>query len=349
MRKIIIITAALIFIIAVFSNYPMPNAQDDLLRRGEIIEIEGRTEVKVSGAKDWEPAESGMEIRSGDLIKTWESSYVDLSIDKFEEQDAIVRVGESSTIKPYIFASEIIINIIDGKVVFWAAKREGKLDKFEIRTPNSIIGIEGSHGIVNYDARVNATDTYLEVSGGYIVNIDSGQLERLYRGPNYVQVQKKDIEKKKKRKKIYSWDLHGFFGSHAFVYRGLRKRRMELAKYSRSYFAGKYATTIDCMTGELAIGPYNEMEGPNFDGGITLYTGQRVRIEDTIYMQLGVKPKEEELVVPRKEDEEKDDVEEEEKKKKKEEEVVEAEEEEEEEEEGLELKDNIEDTQKDVP
>ncbi|MBL7071599.1 MAG: FecR domain-containing protein [Candidatus Omnitrophica bacterium] len=347
MRKIIITTAAIIVVIAVFSNYHMPNAQDKLQRRGEVIEIEGKAEVKVAGSEAWKPAESGMEIRSGDMIRALEGSYADLSIDKLEERNAIVRVGESSTIKPYIFASEVIINIITGKVVFWAAKREGKLDKFEIRTPNSIIGIEGSHGIVNYDAGVNATDTYLEVSGGYIINIDSGQHEELYRGPNYVQVQKKDIKKDKKKKKIYSWDLHGFYGSYAFAYKGLRERSTTSGKYNKSYFSGKYATTIDCITGEVAIGPYNEMLGPNFDEGITLYTGQQVRIEDTIYMYLGAKSKEEESAIAQKEDKEERDAAEEkrdaaeEKKKERERERKEKE--------DLELKDEVEDIQKDVP
>ncbi|MBN1871721.1 MAG: FecR domain-containing protein [Candidatus Omnitrophica bacterium] len=349
MRKFLISLVIIIFGIALFHNPPAPNAQEEARTRGEIIEIEGKAEVRPAGTDAWKPAEAGIEIRSGDYIRAGEGSYADLIIERLEERNAIVRISESSVIEPQMSRSEVIINVIAGKVVFWVEKIEGKLDKFEIRTPNSIIGIEGSHGIVDYDKGSNATDAYLEVSGGYVVNIDSGKLEQLYRGPNYFQVQKKDIEMKKKRKKIYSWDLEGFFGSHAFVNRGPGKKRRELPRYSKIYFSGKYATIIDCINGEVAVGPYNEIGGPNYHYGITLYTGQRVRIEDTIYVRLGAAP--EEPAPPVKKDDDEEKREEEQEKKKDKEEVKESDvpQEEEKEEEGLELKEKIEESQKDIP
>ncbi len=353
MRQSLMAAAIVAFIITFFCYRPMPDAQDEPQRKGEIIEIEGRAEVKVAGSDAWIPAELRMEIRSGDFVRALKGSYTDLSIDKQEERNAIVRVGESSAVTPYIFESEVIINVVAGKIVFWCEKIEKELEKFEIRTPNSIIGVEGSHGVVNYDERAKATDSYLEVSGGYVVNVDSGKLEELYRGPNFVQVKKNEIDKKKRERKIYSWDLGGFFVSHAFTIRGLNRKGIDYTKYSKSYFTGKYASTIDCITGEVIVAPYNEIKGPNFPEGITLYTGQRIRTEDFIFIQLDTGPKKEEPALSKKIREKEEEEEQIEKKKEAdnldEREEEEEEEEEEKKEEELELKEKVEDTQKDVP
>ena len=304
------------------------DAAEPLQRRAEIIEIEGKAEMKTAGTDLWKPAEVGMEIRPGDLLRTQKRSYADVSVDKLDIRNTVIRIREDSTIKIGFSASEIVINIITGKLVFWCEKieRDKELAKFEIRTRNTIIGIEGSHGVVSYDRQSEKTESWLKVGGGYIVNIPTGEYNRLSPGANYVESRKKKTKiEKDVRPKIFSYDLRGFRRSYAFLKRRQAARLGVAEKYGKDYLSEKYLTFVGVSDGQVGVAPYN-LEGPILIEEILLTSGQQITVKGEIFVVIEREKTKERSAPSRrkkekgKEEEEEEEEKEEEKKEEKEEE-----------------------------
>jgi hypothetical protein len=341
MRRQIHRVVILIVSIILIAHCHSPNAAEAPGRKAEIIEIEGKVDVREIAAKAWTPAEIGMELSRGDFIRALDKSYVDMGVEELLAKNVLVRVKEDSMVETEVLPSEVILKMDRGTVIFWAKKVGEELHKFEIRTPNGIVGIEGSVGVLKYDNESGITEGWVRVAGGYVVNLKTGEYTKLEPGNNYLEIKKGETALRKDfRPQQFSNDLRGFRASHAFVIRereavpGAEEEEEE--KYTKEYISGKYKTTVDVSDGEVAFAPYDE-GGPNFIEGVILGSGMRAdMVSDVGLVMMEAEPEEE---VEEEEAAAEEEEEEEESKRKKAEE---------EEKEDLELEKGIDDSQKDL-
>ena len=119
-------------------------------RTAKIISLDGKAQVKRTGAASWEPAEVGMMLAEGDIIKTKNGSWALVNVNG-KGQVATIEVKENSQ----LLFSELIIDkakksektLLDlavGEILIKAQKVHGQESKFEVKTPTSIVGVRGT-------------------------------------------------------------------------------------------------------------------------------------------------------------------------------------------------------------
>jgi hypothetical protein len=120
--------------------------------------IEGNAQVKITGEGRWIPAETGMALHSGDIIKTERDSYVILDIDH-PTKTATVEVKESSELMLAELMKdkksgkeETLLDLAIGEVLIQANKLNSSESRFEVKTPTSIVGVRGTKFSVKVEA-----------------------------------------------------------------------------------------------------------------------------------------------------------------------------------------------------
>ena len=117
-------------------------------RTAKILDMEGSVEVRTPDGK-MAPAEIGMVLNQGDIIKTDDDSFALVKLEGIET--ATVEVNKNTQ----ILLSEMVMNPDDGlqstvldlaigKVLIKAEKVHNENSKFEVKTPTSVVGVRGT-------------------------------------------------------------------------------------------------------------------------------------------------------------------------------------------------------------
>lgn len=118
-------------------------------RKAKIIDVSGKAMVKLDG-KSWVPAEIGMVLKDGDILKTSSDSFVMLNLDG-KGQTATVEIEENSQ----LLLSELVkddqaktqktlLDLALGKILIKVQKLHTEESRFEVKTPTSIVGVRGT-------------------------------------------------------------------------------------------------------------------------------------------------------------------------------------------------------------
>ncbi|NQU95112.1 MAG: FecR domain-containing protein [Candidatus Omnitrophica bacterium] len=113
----------------------------------EVIYVSGRVEFLSQDSSDWQAARVGKSLFSGDSIKTYEDSSVEISFDGRKEN--VVSINPNSHVVLKLFEQEKI-ELIDGEV-FALITQLPHGSNFEIRTPTAVCGARGTGWGANAD------------------------------------------------------------------------------------------------------------------------------------------------------------------------------------------------------
>lgn len=105
-----------------------------------IYNLEGRVEILRSGETVWGDAVENMKLYSGDGIKTWQDSFVEVAFDK--EKNNRCRIDPNTHVVILLKNTEKI-ELISGEM-FTKLMKLAEGSTFEIRTPTAICGARGT-------------------------------------------------------------------------------------------------------------------------------------------------------------------------------------------------------------
>ena len=154
MKKFYIYTyITIIMIIALAST----GSAEDAKRTAKIIAIDGIVEVRPVG-RTWVAAEVGMELNEGDVIKTAADSTAVLNLNG-EGETATVDISEGSQLKiPELTGDKekgtqkTLLDLAIGKILIRAQKLHSEEERFEVKTPTTIVGVRGTTFAVEVEA-----------------------------------------------------------------------------------------------------------------------------------------------------------------------------------------------------
>lgn len=144
MRRILTFTILFLFII----NIATPSFAEILQQNAKIIGVSGKVEFLRDGQTNWQEAKVGIILNVNDTIKTAKSSTAQLQL--IEKGDKVI-VDEETSVKIIKLEKDTITNdnqtLLDvavGSVLLSADKLKSKQSKFEVDTPNVIVGVRGT-------------------------------------------------------------------------------------------------------------------------------------------------------------------------------------------------------------
>ena len=140
----------IVCVLALMASLCLPGFAIEEKRTAKIISLDGNAQVKRTGQVSWEPAEVGMTLAEGDIIKTKNGSWALVNVDG-KGQVATIEVKENSQ----LLFSELLVDqakrtektLLDlavGEILIKAQKVHGEESKFEVKTPTSIVGVRGT-------------------------------------------------------------------------------------------------------------------------------------------------------------------------------------------------------------
>jgi len=116
-------------------------------QREVIVEkVEGRVLLQEQDRGPWVPLLEGMKLKTSDRVKTAADSNADLLIKGMTDARVNIRpdtLVQLSELKQEADGDQTELNLSIGSVLVMAEKLKGE-SRFEIRNPNSIVGIRGT-------------------------------------------------------------------------------------------------------------------------------------------------------------------------------------------------------------
>jgi hypothetical protein len=119
----------------------------DTARQAKVISSSGDALIKKSGGAAWLPVKADMIVNQGDTIKTGKSSEAVLNLGgagnvevKESSQLSIAQLVQNSATGN----KKTLLDLAMGEVFIKAEKLHGKEEKFEVKTPTSIVGVRGT-------------------------------------------------------------------------------------------------------------------------------------------------------------------------------------------------------------
>jgi hypothetical protein len=122
----------------------------------EVVSFSGTVEVRRDGSFDYQAAEEGMLLVSGDTIKTGAGASAILGFD--EEDRNIVRVEENTT-SVIVLKGDEKIELLQGEV-FSIIQSLPTGTSFEVRTPTAVAGARGTEWATRYDGQETQVEAY---------------------------------------------------------------------------------------------------------------------------------------------------------------------------------------------
>jgi hypothetical protein len=118
------------------------------IRTAKVIDIEGDVEIKMADGSQM-PAEIGMVITQGDIVKTKGDSWALVKLEGIET--ATVEIDENAevllsqlTMDEDAGTQQTLLDLAIGKVLIKAEKVQDENSKFQVKTPTSIVGVRGT-------------------------------------------------------------------------------------------------------------------------------------------------------------------------------------------------------------
>lgn len=131
---------------------------EEVKRIVKIASITGTVNVKLHGEGGWTPAEKGMILNEGDMIRTKSDSSALLMLNG-EGQTANVKVEENSKLLLSQLVTQkgkgtqqTLLDLAIGEILIKAEKLHTPESKFEVKTPTSIVGVRGTKFSVRVEA-----------------------------------------------------------------------------------------------------------------------------------------------------------------------------------------------------
>jgi hypothetical protein len=122
---------------------------EETKRAATISEARGKVEVRVA-QKPWAPAQVGMALNQGDIIRTMAGSFAVLNVDG-KGATATVEVKENSQMRLAELIEDktkatqnTLLDLALGEVLIKAKKLDSEKSKFQVKTPTSIVGVRGT-------------------------------------------------------------------------------------------------------------------------------------------------------------------------------------------------------------
>ena len=127
-------------------------------REAKIAAIDGKASVKLMGQTTWIPADVGMKLKEGDVIKTNRNSWALLELNG-SGQTASVEVEENSKLMIAELTKDstkgtqqTLLDLAIGEIMIKAKKLHSAESRFEVKTPTSIVGVRGTTFSVKVEA-----------------------------------------------------------------------------------------------------------------------------------------------------------------------------------------------------
>jgi hypothetical protein len=145
----------LIIIILIMGFISVASAQE-AERKAKIIDIEGEVKVKLLD-EGWVAGQVGMLLGEGDVVVTKGDSEASLSMNGNGEM-ATVNVYEDSQLMLTELAEDeggalsTLLELGLGKILIKAKKLHSEEEKFEVKTPTTIVGVRGTTFAVEVEA-----------------------------------------------------------------------------------------------------------------------------------------------------------------------------------------------------
>lgn len=125
-------------------------------REARIVKAEGDVKVMIKEERAWKPAEEGMVLSEGDIIKTGPSGAALINI-AGDSKGSLVRMREDTELNLDILKEDVgadkkvtVLDVSIGKILIQAEKlKEGS--RFEVKTPTSVVGVRGTKFAVEVD------------------------------------------------------------------------------------------------------------------------------------------------------------------------------------------------------
>lgn len=147
----------LFFTLILILGTPYLSFAQETKRTATISEIEGVVEARIAKAR-WTPAQVGMVLNQGDVLRTKGNSLAVLDIDG-EAKSASVEVKENSEVMLATLLEDkgaatktTLLNLSLGKLLINAKELDSEKSKFEVKTPTSIIAVRGTNFSVSVES-----------------------------------------------------------------------------------------------------------------------------------------------------------------------------------------------------
>lgn len=156
MKQILTGLMIIILFITAFLSY-QPVAETRLIEESAVVLfMQGDVKVKKMGLIEWEYAEEGMVLCSGDQLKTGADSWAEIGLG--EDHRNVVRIQEETLIELAVLGSAEI-NLLKGELRALVEKLR-KDETFEIMTPTAVCGARGTGLDTITDGIKSVVDVY---------------------------------------------------------------------------------------------------------------------------------------------------------------------------------------------
>ena len=147
----------IIIILLLIQGFILPAFSEEAKRSAKIISFKGKVEVRLVGKK-FIPAETGMVLGEGDIIRTYLGSSAIVNLDGSGETATVeVKEGSQLMLAELIADAEkqtknTLLDLAIGKVLIKAQKLHSEESRFEVKTPTSVVGVRGTTFAVEVEA-----------------------------------------------------------------------------------------------------------------------------------------------------------------------------------------------------
>jgi len=123
---------------------------ETMIRKANIVEIDGTAEVRTPGSEKWVMAEVGMSLTQGDIIKTADGSIVVLLLEGVSGTANVELQAKSELQMAELFedqednSQQTLLDLSIGRLLITSKKLRSEKSKFQVKTPTSIIGVRGT-------------------------------------------------------------------------------------------------------------------------------------------------------------------------------------------------------------
>ncbi len=127
-------------------------------RTAKVLSIMGAAEVRPAGEKKWIPAEVGMVLNEGDVVKTGADAWILLNLNGTGETATVELSQRSQLLLSELRVDEerkmqkTLLDLGIGEILIKAKKLHSPVSKFEVKTPTSVVGVRGTKFSVKVEA-----------------------------------------------------------------------------------------------------------------------------------------------------------------------------------------------------
>lgn len=127
-------------------------------RLATIVSMSGTVEVKRTGGGEWLPANVGMVLNQGDIIRTKAKSEAMLRLDGHIEKANVSVMADAQLMLAELKedtdkgGQSTLLDLAMGEVLIKAQKLQNKESRFEVKTPTSVVGVRGTVFSVKVEA-----------------------------------------------------------------------------------------------------------------------------------------------------------------------------------------------------